>query len=115
MEQHSGSPILFKIVSENRFSGKTYFYKIATRTVDHLSVGFVGNCGGCDDAAMAAARYLILRRGCVNFTPAVRNGFRARSHYTKGASTYDVRNIFGCTANHEKFKLNSLNFSFAQP
>ena len=23
---------------------------------DHLSVGFVGNCGGCDDAAMAAAR-----------------------------------------------------------
>ena len=26
----SGSPILLKIVSENRFSGKTYFYTIAS-------------------------------------------------------------------------------------
>ena len=24
---------------------------------DTLEVGFVGRCGGCDDAAMAAARY----------------------------------------------------------
>ena len=27
----SGSPLLLKIVSENRFSGKTYFYTIASR------------------------------------------------------------------------------------
>ena len=28
----SGSPILLKIVSENRFSGKTFFYTIASRS-----------------------------------------------------------------------------------
>ena len=31
MEQHSGSPILMKILSENQFSGKTYLYTIASR------------------------------------------------------------------------------------
>ena len=30
----SGSPILLKIVSENLFSGKTYSYTIASRTID---------------------------------------------------------------------------------
>ena len=31
MKGSSGSPILWKILSENRFSGKTYFYIIASR------------------------------------------------------------------------------------
>ena len=34
-KRSSGSPILLKIVSENRFSGKTYFYTIATSNRRH--------------------------------------------------------------------------------
>ena len=34
-KRSSGSPILLKIVSENRFSGKTYFYTIASSALSH--------------------------------------------------------------------------------
>ena len=34
MKRSSGSPILLKIVSENRISRKTYFYTIASRVIE---------------------------------------------------------------------------------
>ena len=38
-----GSPILLKIVSENPFSGKTYFYTISPSTLEHKPDGQCGD------------------------------------------------------------------------
>ena len=52
----SGSPILLKIVSENRFSGKTYFYTIASRLLNvHPTDAGVYVCTAENDAGSVEA------------------------------------------------------------
>ena len=51
VEALSGSPILLKIVSENRFSGKTYFMKLVPGAVAN-STSFHADSSACSRAAI---------------------------------------------------------------